>query len=410
MKLNDCIICKASGLKESKVIPGFYYCINCNNFIYVGEGSHYQIHVVLREIYSLTKFRDLLTSQRMVGLVSDLCNVQGQLMDLLSMIISSAAIDIDSLYNDLLNNEIEGVINYNARQLETQMMIDYDYCEYIIKLFCYALGKDIIIHDPDQNTEDKFDSNVIKVFKQSTNRILRGNSVEISWEVRGKHLRIKLVVGEKVYVVKNPRYTKRIPIEESSHIILIAESKNSHIEVARKTLFVEVVDAVEIVDFTASRYVCIESMPVVLRWQIKNADKVVLLPNQIDITSENHFVVKPIKTTSFTIKATNGCSTQESSCTISVKPLPSIQQVKIPFIERYNGMELNVQFPDILIPNLLYPDIRIGMFRYKKIKQQYMPIYSENIENIIINPSFELWGIVKKIKSLFSYFNITRRI
>ena len=286
MKLNDCIICQSTGLKESKVIPGLYYCFNCNNFIYVGEGIHYKIHIVLREVYSLTKFRDLLISPRMIGLVSDLCNVQGQFLDLLIIILSSASIDIDTLYDDLLNNEIEGIVNYNAHKLETQLMIDYDYCEYIIKLFCYALGKDIIIHDPYLNTEEKLDSNIIKVFKQSANKVLRGSSVEFSWDVRGKHLRIKLVVGEKVFPIKNPRYTKRVIISESSHIVLVVESKNSHIEVARKNLFVEVVEPVEIHDFTASRFVSIESMPVTLKWKIKNADKIVLLPDMLDITSE----------------------------------------------------------------------------------------------------------------------------
>ena len=409
MKLNDCIICQSTGLKESKVIPGLYYCFNCNNFIYVGEGIHNQIHIVLREIYSLTKFRDLLTSQRMVGLISDLCNVQGQFLDLLMIIISSSAIDIDTLYDDLLNNEIEGVVNYNAHKLETQLMIDYDYCEYIIKLFCYALGKDIIIYDPYINTEEKFDSNVIKVFKQSTNKVLRGNSVEFSWDIRGKHIKIKLVVGEKVITIKNPRYTKRILISESSHIVLIVESKNSHIEIARKSLFVEVVDPVEILAFSASRLVSIESMPIILKWKVENADRIILFPNQIDVTSENQIMVNPMKSTTFSIKATNGCSTQERYCTISVKPLPSIQHVKIPFIEHYNGINLNVQFPGFTIPDL-YPDIRVGIFRLKRIKRLYLPDFEDGGDITKINPNFELWGIIKTMKSLFSYFNGIYRI
>lgn len=398
MIITKCDICKNENLIKSEIIPDLYYCIKCDNFLYYGDNTAYSIQQVLRAVGKV--FPDLILNVKSLGVLADLCVIKDNFLEIYANIIQSDILEINTLKQDIKSEKTDSLIMSYSHVIEQSLKIDYGYCEYIIRIIIYALGLDLPIEEPVLDDKSN-DSSIIRLFKQSTNKVLKGSSVEFSWDVRLKHSSIKLQIGDKVSSIKNPRYSKRINIVETVIVTLIVENRKNHQELARKQLRVIVVDPVEILEFTPSRYISIESSPIHLKWIIKNADKVVLLPTQQDVTSKSCITVHPVVSTTYIIKASNECSSIERSCSISVKKIPSISHVSVSTPNITHNYRIKIRMPNVQI-NRIPINISIGNIKTTPTISYILPFPKINKKKVI---SFNIkckW--LRKVKSLLFYF------
>lgn len=402
MVISKCEICDNENLIKSGIIPGLYYCVQCDNFLFYGENELYPIQDVLRAIGEV--FPDLILNIKSLGIIADLCIIKDNFLEIYSNILLSEILEISTLKQDIQVESIESIIMTYSRIIEQNLKIDYAYSEYVIKIIIYALGVDIIVEVPSQE-ETSIDPSIIKYFKQSTSRILRGGSVEFSWDVRLKHAAITLQIGDKVVSIKNPRYSKRITFTENTVVTLIVKNKKNHQDLARKQLQVQIVDPVEILEFEPSRYISLESLPIHLKWTVKNAEKIVLLPINQDLTTRSIYTVHPVVSTTYILKASNECSSVERSCSISIKKLPSISHINLPSYQSSQSYGINVRLPNIQI-KCFSLNFSIGSIKAIPIISYILPFPEKNCKTIIIN-IYNNW--YNKLKSLFYYFDKSKK-
>ena len=402
MVISKCEICDNDNLIKSRIIPDLYYCVQCDNFLFYGENELYSKQDALRAVGEF--FPDLILNIKSLGIIADLCLIKDNFLEIYTNILLSEILEISTLKQDIQVEGVESIIMTYSRILEQNLKIDYAYCEYVMKIIIYALGVDIKIEAPNQE-EKTIDSSIIKYFKQSTNKILRGGSVEFSWDVRLKHATIKLQIGERVVSIKNPRYSRRITFTEDTIVTLIVENKKNHQDLARKQLQVSIVDPVEILEFKPSRYISLESLPIHLKWTVKNAEKVVLLPINQDLTSRSIFTVHPVVSTTYILKASNECSSIERSCSISIKKLPSISHINLPLTPDYQNYGINIRLPDVQIK--IFPlNFSIGSIKAIPIISYILPLPEKKNKIISINIYYKWYN---KLKTLFYYFDKTRK-
>ena len=104
---------------------------------------------------------------------------------------------------------------------------------------------------------------------------------------------------------------------------LVAYAVDEGITVS-KDITVRVLHDVVINDFSSDIPQTLESQPVELRWDIENADKIMLYPNDIDITHQNSLKVFPNRAMTYRIVASNAISIKEALVSIGVRPLPRL--------------------------------------------------------------------------------------
>ena len=105
-----------------------------------------------------------------------------------------------------------------------------------------------------------------------------------------------------------------------------------------KDLDLTVVDDVHIDAFTSDKKRTMESIPITLSWKVQNAQMVMLYPDGIDVTKKISIELRPSRTTTYRLEATNGLKVVSEMLTISVMPKPRLI---------YNMPELPL-FKDIL--------------------------------------------------------------
>jgi len=339
-------------------------------------------------------------SGRTIGLIADLCERDDKILVTFAKVISAGLVDIEELSQVVKRpQEVPQYIINISRYVEQTLAVDYDYCEYIIRLLVFALGYNISTDAPDMYSSTE-DSHVIKLFKQSSSKVLKGGTVDFKWDIRGKNIRIYLQVGEKTYTIKNQRASKRIAFDEDQKVILVVKNKSNQQEVARRILTVTVIDEVELSSFEASHPVSIESSPVKLSWRVKNADRALLLPDKVDVTAVTEITVRPSTTTTYTLKVSNDCSSKEKKCTIRVRLLPAIERVKIPAVSSTEGSLISINLPSINASSPL-PSINIGnVYVAPRVKQRLSNI---TLGKRRIEPE-DVSRIIRNIKSLFTYF------
>ena len=400
MQNKKCDICNKQGLVESKKIPGLCYCISCNNFLYYGENTNYPIHILLREVYQICHFLDILVSVRIIGLIADLCERDEKTLVTYTKVITAGLVDMDEISQVIKQPQTipQYIVNV-SRQIEQTLAIDYDYCEYIIRLLFFALGNNISTEAPDLSSSIE-DSHFIRLFKQSSSKVLKGQFVDFQWDVRGKNIRIYLQVGEKTYTIKNPRASKKIAFNDDQKVVLVVRSKSNQQEIARRTLFVTVIEEVELLYFEASQPVSIESSPIKLSWEVKNADRILLLPDKVDVTKATEMTVRPSMTTTYTLKVSNECSSKEKKCTIRVRQLPVIERVKIPAVSSTGSPLISISLPSIHVISPL-PNISIGNANVTPRAKHHLPTITLRKRWI---ETEDVGHIIRNVKSLFTYF------
>ena len=172
----------------------------------------------------------------------------------------------------------------------------------------------------------------IKIVPQSKAYVIeRLGAYFATWDT-GLHVKIPFIdkVAKKV-LLKSPSEEIDATIMSELEIspandttyTLVSYAVDESISVS-KDITVRVLHDVAINDFSSDIPQTLESQPVELRWDIENADKIMLYPNDIDITHQNSLKVFPNRAMTYRIVASNAISIKEALLSIGVRPLPKL--------------------------------------------------------------------------------------
>ena len=219
----------------------------------------------------------------------------------------------------------------------------------------------------------------IKKFRSNFSNIRSGQPVKFSWHVEHSS-KVELIAGDFTVECK-PIDSREIRLAETQDVILRVYSYDPTVYEER-ICHVEVLSEVEILSAMATPQFVVESRPVKLKWEIKNADSIMLYPQNIDVTGQTEIEVFPRRTATYRLLASNRISQKEISISIGVQPLPQINTSLIADLDA-------IKLPEIKTVNLS-TNSSMG-----KISEWMLSLNEQKIENKLFKSS-----IFRKTKSL----------
>lgn len=166
-----------------------------------------------------------------------------------------------------------------------------------------------------------YSSPVIRRFTSSHSNVKAGKTTRVSWSADyAKKILLKSPSEEiDVTIISELEIS---PVNDTTYTLVVYAVDES-ITVS-KDITVRVLHDVVINDFSSDIPQTLESQPVELRWDIENADKIMLFPNDIDVTHQNSLKVFPNRAMTYRIVASNAISIKEAMLSIGVRPLPRL--------------------------------------------------------------------------------------
>lgn len=155
----------------------------------------------------------------------------------------------------------------------------------------------------------------------STYQVQAGNEIKLKWDVRNA-TRITLSSSKVTKDVSNKNYIK-ISLDRDEQLTLTAYAEDDNIYVD-KTVDIRVLSPVTIYGFYADKDVVVESDKVTLRWNVANADSIMIEPLMKEVTRLSSFQVSPARTTEYRLVASNILSKAEASVSVGVRTLPKV--------------------------------------------------------------------------------------
>jgi hypothetical protein len=174
---------------------------------------------------------------------------------------------------------------------------------------------------------------IIEYFKSVSDVVLNGEKVQLNWKTKNIS-RVELFSGaEKIDVSKLNKYS--FNLKKSTTFKLVAYGIRNLSEVTQIAK-IKVIQNVKIERFEADRLLTIQSKPINLFWEVKNADVVKILPDIGDVPTNGSITINPEKKISYTIEATNRLTKISQSITIDVLPLPIISTMKLADVPKFD--------------------------------------------------------------------------
>lgn len=158
-------------------------------------------------------------------------------------------------------------------------------------------------------------------FVPSTYQVQAGDEIKLEWDVRNA-TRTTLSSSKVTKDVSSKNYIK-ISLDRDEQLTLTAYAEDDNIYVD-KTVDIRVLSPVAIHGFYADKDVVVESDKVTLRWDVENADSIMIEPIMKDVTRLSSFQVSPARTTEYRLVASNMISRTEASLSVGVRTLPKI--------------------------------------------------------------------------------------
>lgn len=166
-----------------------------------------------------------------------------------------------------------------------------------------------------------YSSPVIRCFSSSHSNIKAGKTTRLSWSVDyAKTISLKSSTEEVDVTLMSE--VEVSPTEDTTYT-LIAYAVDESISVL-KEISIRVLQDVIINDFSSDLPLTLESQPVELRWDVVNADKIMLYPNDIDVTHQTSIKVFPNRAMTYRLVASNAISIKEQMVSIGVRLLPKL--------------------------------------------------------------------------------------
>ena len=184
----------------------------------------------------------------------------------------------------------------------------------------------------------------IRQFNASATCILEEQEVRLEWKVENAS-KIELISQDSNSVVQNDDFILINPHKSDTYKLRCHAIADANIYV-EQSISIQVVLPVAIDEFTTDNDILLESEKATLKWRVKNAKSIELLPLQSDVTQLKELQVSPTQSTEYRLIARNELSEAEASVTISVRNLPDVQTLGI-------GTLADIQLPScqIVVPS-----------------------------------------------------------
>lgn len=161
----------------------------------------------------------------------------------------------------------------------------------------------------------------IRFFSASSQFIGDGQEVKLKWDFRDTTKAIlafsggQLNVTNKTFIKLSPKATEEFQLRCYSCDERLFEEQS---------ITVKVIHPVTVQKFYADKDVVVESDKVTLRWNVENADSIMIEPIMKDVTRLTSLQVSPARTTEYRLVASNLISRAEASLSVGVRTLPKI--------------------------------------------------------------------------------------
>lgn len=167
----------------------------------------------------------------------------------------------------------------------------------------------------------------INIFSATRQKIRAGESTELTWEIsNAKSLNVLMdglsyavaLFGQKVIQ----------PLKDTDCELEITALDD--ITVVKRKIRIAVFQPAKIIEFSADRYSIVQSLPVVLKWAVENATKVVIsapFDLEKDVTARQSLTIMPGKPTAYTLTAMNELFSASEILSIDVQPLPILPRL-----------------------------------------------------------------------------------
>ena len=166
-----------------------------------------------------------------------------------------------------------------------------------------------------------YSSPSIRRFSSSHSNIKAGKTTRLSWSVDyAKKILLKSDVDEiDVSIFTELEVT---PTKDTTYTLIVF-AVDEQISIS-KEITIRVLREVAINDFLSDMPHTLESQPVELRWNVANADNIMLYPNDIDVTQQTSIKVFPNRAITYRLVASNAISIKEQMLSVGVRSLPKL--------------------------------------------------------------------------------------
>lgn len=174
---------------------------------------------------------------------------------------------------------------------------------------------------------------LIEYFNASNDKVLKNSIINFTWASKNTS-KVYLFLGtEKIDVSELTEYP--FALQESVSFKLVAYSVSGKCEIS-KTVIISVIENVKIVSFVADKLFTIQSKPIELSWNVKNANLIKITPDVGEVTAKKKIIVNPDRKITYTLEASNELTKLTQTLTIDVLPLPTISALKLADVPKFH--------------------------------------------------------------------------
>jgi serine/threonine protein kinase len=267
----------------------------------------------------------------------------------LKVTISPPVVPLGEEYNVIWKSQNADFLTFNGADAPLSGGKSFKSVKGQVHSFSYGYGENVVT---EQVNIETYRAPEILEFTAGNHHLKENESVTIKWRVAHTDEVYLIIDGEERVVKKWDSHTIKSIIADQDVTLRAKSADSPHFveKVIRLHLCHPITLQVE-----QDKKVTLPDIPTRLKLNIENADKVMLMPDGIDITSKTEQLLYAKKQTSYSIEARNKRYTETFRVEIGVLPYPTYDKkiMQIP--------EVNVQLPEFKLdlpkfPEILFPD------------------------------------------------------
>lgn len=234
-------------------------------------------------------------------------------------------------------------------------------------------------------------------FSSSVTKAIRDKqTVVVNW----------LVPFEAYVTLSEKESGKKWDVDTKGHkSMTLAEDATFELEVKindgktfKKAITIRTFDECEI-DFTADKYYIFPTIPVTLSWNVKNAKKVWLDKDEIEITGS--MIIEPDKATVYVLRAVDEFGIKEKRISIEMLPIPQVKSIMVPTPNIVSNMSISIQQPRYNV-DVKIPEIIIDWIKFEVPKVPSLTELGLN-KTLELSPQILKFNLMSSIKKVFDY-------
>jgi serine/threonine protein kinase len=268
----------------------------------------------------------------------------------LKVSISPPVVPLGEEYNVIWKTQNADFLTFNGADAPLSGVKSFKAVKGQVHSFSFGYGENVIT---EQINVETYKAPEILEFTASNSYLKENESVTLKWRVVHTDDVYLIIDGEEQAVKKWDSHTMK-SISADQNVTLRAKSADSP-HFVEKVIPLHLCHPI-ILQVEQDKKVTLPDIPVKLKLHFENADKVMLMPDGIDITGKTEHLLYAKKQTSYTIEAGNKRYKETFRGEICVLPYPTYDKkiIQIP--------EVNLKLPDFKLDLPKFPEILIPDF------------------------------------------------